>query len=242
MRRDRAAHAKALRARHYSVIPVGPRAGLIRWVPGPFPPPLPRANWTSLVPPLVLSGHAASLTPYRWVPGTVPLFRLYKEWQARQQAADGADGAAGTRPAELFYDKVPLHIPLSRAPAACPLRTRGGTRLVRLVRGRGGGGGVARTHEVLCASGAERARPRGAGCSRTAGRGRPARDRAAQLAARRAPQRLGAAHRRDPPRPAGSGARPLRRGRRAVARAAPCCLRGAGSRGCEWRCSEVARL
>ena len=28
------------------------------------PPPLPRTNRTSLVPPLVLSGHAASLTPY----------------------------------------------------------------------------------------------------------------------------------------------------------------------------------
>jgi hypothetical protein len=28
--------------------------------------PLPRTNRTSLVPPLVLSGHAASLTPYRW--------------------------------------------------------------------------------------------------------------------------------------------------------------------------------
>ena len=27
------------------------------------PPPLPRTNLTSLVPPLVLSGHAASLTP-----------------------------------------------------------------------------------------------------------------------------------------------------------------------------------
>ena len=27
------------------------------------PPPLPRTNRTSLVPPLVLSGHAASLTP-----------------------------------------------------------------------------------------------------------------------------------------------------------------------------------
>jgi hypothetical protein len=31
----------------------------------PPPPPLPRSNRTSLVPPLVLSGHAASLTPYR---------------------------------------------------------------------------------------------------------------------------------------------------------------------------------
>jgi hypothetical protein len=32
--------------------------------PPPRPPPLPRTNRTSLVPPLVLSGHAASLTPY----------------------------------------------------------------------------------------------------------------------------------------------------------------------------------
>jgi hypothetical protein len=31
------------------------------------PPPLPRTNRTSLVPPLVLSGHAASLTPYKSV-------------------------------------------------------------------------------------------------------------------------------------------------------------------------------
>ena len=28
------------------------------------PPPLPRTNRTSLIPPPVLSGHAASLTPY----------------------------------------------------------------------------------------------------------------------------------------------------------------------------------
>ena len=42
----------------------------------PEPPPLfPRTNRTSLVPPLVLSGHAASLTPYRWLPprGQLPL-------------------------------------------------------------------------------------------------------------------------------------------------------------------------
>ena len=32
--------------------------------PSAPPPPLPRTNRTSLVPPLVLSGHAASLTPY----------------------------------------------------------------------------------------------------------------------------------------------------------------------------------
>ena len=34
-------------------------------LPPPPPPLLPRTNRTSLVPPLVLSGHAASLTPYR---------------------------------------------------------------------------------------------------------------------------------------------------------------------------------
>ncbi|KAJ1496164.1 kinase-like domain-containing protein, partial [Baffinella frigidus] len=63
MRRDRAGHAKGLRARHYNVVPVGPRAGLIQWVPG-----------------------------------TVPLFRLYKSWQARQQTTEGAEGAAGVPP------------------------------------------------------------------------------------------------------------------------------------------------
>ena len=36
------------------------------------PPPLPRTNRTSLVPPLVLSGHAASLTPYRCAPLSRP--------------------------------------------------------------------------------------------------------------------------------------------------------------------------
>ena len=40
-------------------------AAYVRMVNKPPPPPPPRTNRTSLVPPLVLSGHAASLTPYR---------------------------------------------------------------------------------------------------------------------------------------------------------------------------------
>ena len=39
-------------------------AVLVRLTLQTRPPPLPRTNRTSLVPPLVLSGHAASLTPY----------------------------------------------------------------------------------------------------------------------------------------------------------------------------------
>ncbi|EKX55373.1 hypothetical protein GUITHDRAFT_51733, partial [Guillardia theta CCMP2712] len=37
MRQDRASHARCLRARHYAVIPVGPRSGLIQWADGTIP-------------------------------------------------------------------------------------------------------------------------------------------------------------------------------------------------------------
>ena len=51
----------------------------------PPPPPLPRTNRTSLVPPLVLSGHAASLA------GTIPpLQRARLEALGRWNAVNGA--------------------------------------------------------------------------------------------------------------------------------------------------------
>ena len=48
------------------------------------PPPLPRTTGTSLVPPLVLSGHAASLTPYALALAQQAALALAL---ARQQAA-----------------------------------------------------------------------------------------------------------------------------------------------------------
>jgi len=68
-----AAATGALRLRavllHRGVPAQGARCGPARLARGGVthllpPPPLPRTNWTRLVPPLVLSGHAASLTPY----------------------------------------------------------------------------------------------------------------------------------------------------------------------------------
>jgi PI-3-kinase-related kinase SMG-1 len=42
----------------------------------------------------------------QWADGTVPLFGIYKSWQARQQATDGAADGAVRRPSDLFYDKI----------------------------------------------------------------------------------------------------------------------------------------
>ena len=69
----------------------------------PAPPPLPRTNRTSLVPPLVLGGRAASLTPYiptRGMPALTP----------------STLGGAG--------DPLPLLAALLRVPPA-PLAPRG---------------------------------------------------------------------------------------------------------------------
>ena len=61
-----------------------------------YPPFLPRTNRTSLVPPLVLSGHAASLTPYRFYPSR-HIAELRLRWLPRERggAAGGAAGGAG---------------------------------------------------------------------------------------------------------------------------------------------------
>ena len=65
----------------------------------PPPPPLPRTNRTSLVPPLVLSGHAASLTrwPVRGHGSPAPV-RWGGEAARRRGAPDGAHGALPMQP------------------------------------------------------------------------------------------------------------------------------------------------
>jgi len=89
------------------------------------PPPLPRTNRTSLVPPLVLTGHAASLTPY------YPQLSIYPQ-PAPAPAAHGRPHGV-----PLLHENAPRENP----PRECPKR-RAGLYSRDMGRGnsRGGGG------------------------------------------------------------------------------------------------------
>ena len=132
------------------------------------PPPLPRTNRTSLVPPLVLSGHAASLTPYpkpreaAQVPARrarCPRRRACPRrprppWRRRLGRAAALltshrAGCGRRRERPPRPPRHPLRVNRSRlalAPRArrrdetCPVSTGGGTRRVQSVREGGGGG------------------------------------------------------------------------------------------------------
>ena len=78
------------------------------------PPPLPRTNRTSLVPPLVLSGHAASLTPYLcalqvghktdWYLDELEVYGV-RQWRVDRglfQFAPGGSGAGGDNSVSIF--------------------------------------------------------------------------------------------------------------------------------------------
>jgi len=92
-RRARAEHAAALEGARAAA------AREARAMVGPPPPPFPRTNRTSLIPPLVLSGHVASLTPYRWARGVQRHPARRRSASARAARAGRLRGSAGARPA-----------------------------------------------------------------------------------------------------------------------------------------------
>ena len=108
----------------------GYRSGRVGWRP---PPPPPRTKWIRRVPHPVLIGHAASQVAR----GLDRRPRGARCGAARGRAGGGAAGG-GRAPAPRA-DRGPARPACAAARASCPLSTRGGTRLVRLVRGRGGG-------------------------------------------------------------------------------------------------------
>jgi len=153
----------------------------------PLTPPLPRTNRTSLVPPLVLSGHAASLTPYasqaasdrqRALVAESPdaAAALLRALAALPPRAAGADPAA----------EAPAEAPAGAAPAAAAPELA--AQLLRLTRPLGPASGAApqgsapgwRWESRLLH--ARAARARGAPASAPAGGARVAAALAAMLA------------------------------------------------------------
>ena len=124
--------------------------------------PLPRTNRTSLVPPLVLSGHAASLTPY--VRGVCLVDCCGTDLQALPAALELVEislpcpatrVSAGTSPRHVSQTALASHISRRFAASACPNQRRAhareGTDLGRDARPLGTGQG--RYVRPICTAG-----------------------------------------------------------------------------------------